>query len=307
MKKIYYLVVAGLLCVSTTSAQSIVDGGFESSFYPGSALGINSPNVGAYSVSGSVDWLVIGANETTNPITATQSAAAISVNDATVNSAIFSGSYAGDNVPGIVEQAYYGPFDPNASATTMNFTFNYTYAPTGTDTAMVRVMAIDTNVATNSGVLWVGVKLISTAASTTTSGSITTWTDVQSGTPNELLIDITPSTGSFLNGTAPNVGSKIVVDDVSLSISSSSASVVNQKNPLSIVYPNPVANTLNVKINNANATSISIYGVDGNLMKTASLNGTFGSVDVSNLNSGMYFYTIATKDGQLLKSKFIKR
>lgn len=73
------------------------------------------------------------------------------------------------------------------------------------------------------------------------------------------------------------------------------------------MYPNPVANELNIVAKNNNViTGISIVDVNGRTVKNtndAGLNNT--SVNVSDLNSGVYFVTIETNEGTGT-SKFIK-
>lgn len=301
MKKIYML-AASLFIAGAVSAQTIADGGFQSMFVSGAQLGINSTNVGAYVTPPStINWLVVGGNETANPITASQSASAISVSDTAAQSVMQASN---QEVSGLIEQVYEGSFDPTANSTNMNFTYKYKYSPVGTDTAMVRVMVIDTNVTANSGVLWIGVALIPDAAATSTNGTISTWQDVQAGTPNMMLVDFVSSYGAFMDDTPAPVGSKLTIDDVTLTVGN--VSVNNVSNIESKVFPNPVSDVLNIELTNAEATSVSIYNVDGSLVKTEVLNGVKGSVNVSNLTAGLYIYRVATNNGEV-KATFVKK
>lgn len=71
------------------------------------------------------------------------------------------------------------------------------------------------------------------------------------------------------------------------------------------VYPNPVRNAINFKLGVA-GYNVNIVDVTGKIVKAAtSLNNKL-SVEVSNLNNGIYFYSIAGFDGNLISTnKFI--
>jgi len=71
------------------------------------------------------------------------------------------------------------------------------------------------------------------------------------------------------------------------------------------VYPNPVKNSINFKLD-INAFNVEIMDVTGKAVKTAtSLNNKL-SVETSNLNNGIYFYTVSDTEGNLVSTnKFI--
>ena len=74
------------------------------------------------------------------------------------------------------------------------------------------------------------------------------------------------------------------------------------------MYPNPVANELNIVAKNNNTiNAINIVDMNGRTVKNsndAGMNNT--SVNVSDLNAGIYFVTIETNEGTGT-SKFIKK
>jgi bifunctional DNase/RNase len=69
------------------------------------------------------------------------------------------------------------------------------------------------------------------------------------------------------------------------------------------IYPNPTSNVLNISnSNNTEINSISISDLNGRVIKNAK---GVTSVNVSDLNAGVYFVTIETTEGKSTK-KFIK-
>jgi hypothetical protein len=71
------------------------------------------------------------------------------------------------------------------------------------------------------------------------------------------------------------------------------------------VYPNPVRNAINFKLD-ITGFNVSIVDVTGKSVKSASSLNNKLSVETSNLNNGIYFYSITGFDGQLISTnKFI--
>jgi hypothetical protein len=248
-----------------------------------------------------IDWIGIMQMETTAPITATKSLAITSVNDA-VAAVAFGGTE--PNTSGIAQQTYRG--GALAGKTTSDFTmsFKYTYAPSGVDTAFVIVNLLDSNLTGAASIVYQGFGLMLNQA-TPTLKTVTTWAPGTALTINRAVITFGTSLTNYFDDSPANIGSKLVIDDVSFTVNSGVG--VEELSATSLVYPNPVLNTLNVEIKNAEATSISIYGLDGSLVKTESLNGVKGEVNVENLNPGMYLYSISTKGGSVIQSKFLKK
>lgn len=305
MRKIYTLIAGLVLTGSALNAQIqiIKDGGLElGTYYPGSAIGVNSPNVGGTSQNAStIDWVGIMQMETAAPITATKSLVMTSVNDAVAAQA-FGGTE--PNTSGLAQQTYKGGALAGKTSSDFTMSFKYTYAPSGVDTAFVIVNLLDTNLTGSASIVYQGFGLMlnqPTAALKT----VTTWAQGTALTINRAVITFGTSLTNYFDDSPANIGSKLVIDDISFLVTSGVG--VEELSATSLVYPNPVLNTLNVEIKNAEATSISIYGLDGSLVKTESLNGVKGEVNVENLNPGMYLYSISTKGGSVIQSKFLKK
>ena len=71
----------------------------------------------------------------------------------------------------------------------------------------------------------------------------------------------------------------------------------------SSVYPNPANNELNIQVGNDEIETVSIVSLDGKKV----LSATTGTINVSDLNAGMYIYNVTTKAGKLATGNFIKK
>jgi hypothetical protein len=113
-----------------------------------------------------------------------------------------------------------------------------------------------------------------------------------------LKIELSNSTWSFLAGDYPvaalNLVTTLGVEDNSLD---------DELN----VYPNPVADVLNItNSNNLSDASFSILNVSGQtVLKSTSVNND--GIDVSNLSSGVYILSIDSGDGGKQQFKFCKK
>jgi len=68
------------------------------------------------------------------------------------------------------------------------------------------------------------------------------------------------------------------------------------------VYPNPASSQLTVFSAEAAATSIEIYDVTGKRVASAPFNGVWAKADVSDLQNGLYLYTVKGQGNQALQS-----
>ncbi len=85
----------------------------------------------------------------------------------------------------------------------------------------------------------------------------------------------------------------------------STANVIENSIEVS-VYPNPASSVLNFNTSEIVST-VSIISTDGKILSTTDVNGTSGSVDVSVLNAGVYFYEVVTENGNVVRNTFIKK
>ncbi len=73
------------------------------------------------------------------------------------------------------------------------------------------------------------------------------------------------------------------------------------------LYPNPANETISVLTPPSLSNNIlSIYTLNGQLIKTVALNSIFSTIDISNIPSGLYFARFSTNHGIITK-RFIKR
>jgi hypothetical protein len=71
--------------------------------------------------------------------------------------------------------------------------------------------------------------------------------------------------------------------------------VEEEGNVLFSVYPNPANTILNVKC--STQAIVTVFDVTGKLIESKNLKEGYSSVDVSNLNSGMYYVRVMTTAG----------
>lgn len=306
MKKIYIL-AAVLLTAGAASAQTqvVVDGGFEGTFLNGAAVQQTSTNIGGFNVVGtSLSWIGIMKNETTAPITGLQSAIIENVDD--IDAATFVGSTVA-KTSGFAQQSYTG--NALAGKTPSNFTVSFKHKGSQAvdDTAFVLVNVTDPTLGTgNAALMYQGIAIVVGNTPTATTKTVTTWVNgpaAATGTAGKVLILAGSSISNWFDETPAPAGSRFILDDVSIV----AALGVNILEASSNVYPNPVQDVLNVDITNAEATSIAIYSLDGSLVKTENLNGVKGSINVEELKTGMYLYSISTTGGAVIQSKFLKK
>jgi hypothetical protein len=88
----------------------------------------------------------------------------------------------------------------------------------------------------------------------------------------------------------------VVTSTVGLAVNSISANA----------FPNPASDVLNITVAEPMST-IAVVGMDGRTVISTSVSGTSTSVDVSSLVPGVYYYTIATEKGNIVRNSFVKK
>lgn len=102
------------------------------------------------------------------------------------------------------------------------------------------------------------------------------------------------------NGSAPGYA-KLLEIDASITTEVNE----NNKNNVVDVYPNPANQSISIQGVDFNETvSVKIISIDGKLMKE--MKTTTSTIDVSELNSGMYFIELKNKEAKIGVTKFIK-
>ena len=67
------------------------------------------------------------------------------------------------------------------------------------------------------------------------------------------------------------------------------------------LYPNPTSGKVTIEVNNLTHVSVSVYDLNGRIIKTKDLSSFDNSVDISNLQSGMYLFKIKSQEGETIK------
>ena len=80
--------------------------------------------------------------------------------------------------------------------------------------------------------------------------------------------------------------------------------VISNKVESFSISPNPTSNIITLAGIPSNIDNVTIYNIQGQIVKAVELENT--AIDVSTLNSGMYFLMIRTSDGKKAIQKFIK-
>ena len=74
------------------------------------------------------------------------------------------------------------------------------------------------------------------------------------------------------------------------------------------IYPNPVQDILRIKINDlAGVLDVKFYDLEGRLTLTKDINTTSNTINVENLESGVYFILLENNLGKIESIKFIKK
>jgi len=94
----------------------------------------------------------------------------------------------------------------------------------------------------------------------------------------------------------------IILDDVKIT----NVAGIEENSMEVSVYPNPATDVLNIQLT-ANASSISILGMDGKVISTQVVNANTSAVNVSNLVSGVYFYEVVAENGTIVRNTFVKK
>lgn len=73
------------------------------------------------------------------------------------------------------------------------------------------------------------------------------------------------------------------------------------------VYPNPVKSTLNLSVDNAELSKVTLASLDGRVIAIREAkNETSLQLELGNYPSGIYLITVETTDGQVFRDKIVK-
>ncbi len=133
------------------------------------------------------------------------------------------------------------------------------------------------------------------AASSWTQGTIPIFYDSTSGMPDTITVFYSAS--SFTN---PALGSVLYVDGASIvdGVNEIHASAASVK-----VYPDPASNLVNFSITSSSmANTAMVYDITGQKVTSFEVKNNFASVNTSALASGLYFYQLYDRNGDLMKT-----
>ncbi|MCT4581980.1 MAG: T9SS type A sorting domain-containing protein [Flavobacteriales bacterium] len=134
-------------------------------------------------------------------------------------------------------------------------------------------------------------------------------------TPYSYIWSPSGGNSAMATGLAPDVYTAIVVDDAGCSATSivtiEAGNFVSvdevKENDLDLnVYPNPTSNQLNIQANQL-IKSVAIVNLSGQVLYSKNAMSESFSIDVNHLSSGIYFYQLETKDGEMITNRFVKK
>ena len=97
----------------------------------------------------------------------------------------------------------------------------------------------------------------------------------------------------------------IIVDDITVTGTENTSGVLEANLNLNS-YPNPASEVLNISLVEP-MTSITVVGVDGRTVIISSVTGTTATLDVAALVPGVYYYTVVTEKGNVVRNSFVKK
>jgi hypothetical protein len=81
---------------------------------------------------------------------------------------------------------------------------------------------------------------------------------------------------------------------------------VNELEVVTRAYPNPAVDGLTVS-SSMPMSSIAIVDMSGRTISTTSVSGVETTVNVADLNAGVYYYTVTTENGNVVRNSFVKK
>ncbi|MCB0477771.1 MAG: T9SS type A sorting domain-containing protein [Crocinitomicaceae bacterium] len=299
MRKIYLSMIA-LACGTISMAQNL---DFEAGWTPF----FQGQTVATYMTPD--DWFGFmqqeqpGANSTANAMRLeTENDAALS----TFLAAQAQITVTGNNVAGfgLYEQGIGGAAFP------VSVDFYYQFSPVGNDTlGTVLVEVYDTMAAGNTDdvLLAQGIGFYTTSQTTWMTTSIPL-TVIATGTHNLLTISAYSSPKDFVSGFPfavpdPQDGTYLLMDEITLV--GNMASVEENDDYAVNAYPNPASDNFRIELPDMSARTISVINMTGQVMKTIPVNNLNVTVNVADLESGVYFYQLKGDDGATIATKKI--
>lgn len=172
----------------------------------------------------------------------------------------------------------------------------YKYTPANSDSAYSQIMFLANN--DQDTVSYTRINFTQT---------VTSWTRFSapitpgSASPEKLSLFFSSSWGDGAQGEG-EVGSVFLIDDVSFYYPQDVSVGDDLEANEWTVYPNPVADNVNVRVVGGTEANIEILDVTGKRMKYLRLSDNNTTIDLSAFIAGVYLYQIQSLDGQVLRT-----
>ena len=298
MRKIY-LAIAALVCGTTSMAQNLDFEAGWTAFPVSSVAGYEYPD----------DWFATSLREQPGANTTGNAMKLETEDDATLAATLaqaFSINFTNTNVSGFAQ--YSQGIGGTAFPTSVDY--YYQFSPVGNDTAaIVFVEVYDTLSAGNTDdvLLAQGIALYSNAQATWAMGSVPL-TVFATGNHNLISISAYSSPKDFitLGGGAqlpdPEDGTTFLIDEIVLT-GNMASTIENTKAYAVNAYPNPASDVLRIELPDSKTKTISVISLTGQVLKTIAVNNLNVTMNVSDLENGIYMYQMKDDNGKVLTTK----
>lgn len=184
----------------------------------------------------------------------------------------------------------------------------YQFSPVGNDTAAIILVDIYDTLAAGASddvLLAQGIALFTQAQGTWTTTSIPL-TVFATGNHNLLSMSCYSSPKDFVTGlpfTAPDPedGTALLVDEFTLV--GNMASIEETEVYEIKAYPNPASDNFRIELPDTRTRTISIMGMTGQVLKTIAVNNMNVTLNVADLDNGVYFYQLKSDNGEVLTTR----
>lgn len=177
----------------------------------------------------------------------------------------------------------------------------YKYNPVSTDNGYVQVMLLDTGSAYAGSVDTVAYTKHDFMDQKTQWTRFSTAINYRNASqPNLCAILFNSSWGNGNNNEA-FVGSELIIDDIEMVFNSTGIDDVVDPTEWS-VYPNPVADFVNVSIGREGVAGLEILDITGKTVLSQVVSGASRSIDLTFLTEGIYLYQLTTTKGMVVKT-----
>jgi len=91
-----------------------------------------------------------------------------------------------------------------------------------------------------------------------------------------------------------------------ITLTSAGSASINENELVISAYPNPADEVLNISMSET-AVAVKVISMDGKVVASEEVNGTTAAINVTGLNSGVYFYEVTASNGNVVRNSFVKK